>query len=101
MAEDPKVTECQLWESELAYIGDQDVMRKAAQFAIRTAIRAQCLADAAGTDALDELLDLRCRVHSQAGRTAVDLAIQYVQTDRVLSRDRDLSRQVPKAAARF
>jgi hypothetical protein len=70
--------------AELAYITGCDDRSRAAQFAVRTAERAQCLAQAAGTDPVDELLDARARVTSNSAREVLERSIGYVRADQIL-----------------
>jgi len=79
--------ESDLWVAELDYLANTDVRSRSAQFAIRTAERAQCLARAAGTDPVDELLDARAKVCTAAARGVLERAIRYVRADQSLSRD--------------
>jgi hypothetical protein len=71
--------------AELDYIAMCDRQSRAAQFAIRTAERALCLARAAGTDPVDELLDARGKVATDRARTVLERAIAYVRADQELS----------------
>jgi hypothetical protein len=89
----PAVSEDDLWLAELDLVDMADSMVRRIQFAIRTATRAQALAKRAGSDAIDELLDARGRVASDAARNVFERAINYVRTDRLLTRDRDLRRE--------
>jgi hypothetical protein len=85
MADPISVPEAALWMAELAYLSTCDRRSRAAQFAIRTAERAQCLARAAGTDPVDELLDARGRVTTSSAREVLERSIGYVRADQVLT----------------
>lgn len=76
-----------LWLAELDYLASSDRQTRTAQFAIRTAERAQCLALAAGTDPVDELLDARAKVQTEAARRVLESAMRYVRADQQLTRD--------------
>ena len=78
-------SEAEMWSAELAFIGERDSMVRSAQFAIRTAVRAQCLAVLAGTDAVDELLDAWKIATSEIPRRIYQTAITYLRTDKVLT----------------
>ncbi len=73
--------------AELDYISSCDRHSRAAQFAIRTGERARCLAAAARTDPVDELLDARSKVTTPAARKVLERAINYVRADQCLSAD--------------
>jgi hypothetical protein len=90
----PSVPEFDLWMAELDYLASADAPTRRAQFAIRTAERAQCLARAAGTNPVDELLDARGKVTTAPARRILERAIGYVRADQSLSAalDRTLSR---------
>ena len=60
-------------------------MVRSAQFAIRTAVRAQFLARLAGTDAVDELLDAWTMATGDVPRRIYQTAIMYLRTDHVLT----------------
>ena len=83
----PAVPEFDLWMAELDYLASCDIKTRKAQFAIRTAERAQCLARAAGTDPVDELLDARGKVTTDRARHILERAIGYVRADQSLSGD--------------
>lgn len=87
----PAVSETELWVAELDYLEACDPVSRCAQFAIRTAVRAQCLAKAAGTDPVDELLDARGRVLTDAARAMIERAVRYVRADQCLDRDLDVT----------
>jgi len=89
MATVAPIPELDLWVAELDYLAPCDPRSRTAQFAIRTAVRAQCLAEAAGTDPVDELLDARVRVRSADARAVIERAVRYVRADQSLSRDLD------------
>jgi len=93
MADEPAVSEEDLWLAELDLIDATDQAPRRIQFAIRTATRAQALARRAGSDPIDELLDARARVASAAARSVFERAIDYLHTDRLLNADRDLRRE--------
>ena len=93
MAGVPAVSENDLWLAELDLVDVEDLTIRRIQFAIRTATRAQALAKQAGSDAIDELLDARGLVSSDAARNVFDRAIDYLHTDRLLTSDRDLRRE--------
>ena len=93
MARVPAVSENDLWLAELDLVGVGDLTVRRIQFAIRTATRAQALAKQAGSDAIDELLDARGRVSSEAARNVFDRAIDYLRMDRLLTGDRNLRRE--------
>jgi hypothetical protein len=93
MAHVPAVPEYDLWLAELELADMTDSLVRRIQFAIRTATRAQALAKQAGSDPIDELLDARGRVASDAAKNVFDRAIDYLHTDRLLTRDRDLRRE--------
>ena len=95
MTNNDQEVERALWLSELSLIGVNDDLKRKAQFAIRTAVRAQELASFAGTNPIDELLDARDKMKKASGQRAIDRAIHYLHTDQLLSADRDLKRQEP------
>ena len=99
MDADAYEVERELWLSELALIGISDELRRKAQFVIRTAVRAQEFARSCGTDPIDVLLDARDKVPSQSGQQAINRAVGYLFTDRLLDADRDLKRQKPATAS--
>jgi hypothetical protein len=78
-------SEADMWSAELAFIAGRDSMVRSAQFAIRTAVRAQSLAVLAGTDAVDELLDAWMTATGESPRRIYQAAIMYLRTDRVLT----------------
>lgn len=96
MAQPPPVPEDDLWLAELSLINHTDLALRRTQFAIRTATRAQALAQRAGTDPIDELLDARERVTSTAAKLVFNRAIDYLYTDRLLDADRLLARLAPR-----
>lgn len=98
MTEVPQVSERELWLAELDLADHRDLAVRRAQFAIRTAVRAQSLAKQAGTDPIDELLEARGRVNSPAAKMVFCRAIDYLHTDRLLDADRHLRRLVPEFA---
>lgn len=75
-----------MWAAELAYLPIDDAPLRQAQFAIRTAVRAQELANAAGTTAVDELLDARAVAKNTATRHIYDTAITYLTREQELRR---------------
>lgn len=81
------VPEAILWVAELDYLATSDVQLRSAQFAIRTAERAQCLARAADTDPVDELLDARGKVGTAEARGVLECAIRYIRADQSLDRE--------------
>jgi len=83
----PVVLETDLWVAELSYLATCSPESRTAQFAIRTAVRAQCLAEAAGTDPVDELLDARSRVQTTSARHVLERAMCYLRADQRLTRD--------------
>jgi hypothetical protein len=87
MGSPPVVPESFLWMAELDFIARCDRQSRTAQFAIRTAERALCLARAAGTDPVDELLDARGKVATARARRVLERAIGYVRADQELSAD--------------
>ena len=89
MATIAPIPELDLWVAELDYLAPCDPRSRSAQFAIRTAVRAQCLAQAAGTDPVDELLDARVKVRSAGARAVIERAVRYVRADQTLGRDLD------------
>ena len=82
----PGVSEAEMWAAELAYLPADDAPLRQAQFAIRTAIRAQQLANAAGTSPVDELLDARAVAKNAATRHIYDTAINYLTREQELRR---------------
>jgi hypothetical protein len=78
-------SEAEMWSAELAFIAGRDSMVRSAQFAIRTAVRAQSLALLAGTDAVDELLDAWMKATGAVPRRIYQTAITYLRTDQVLT----------------
>src|ERR1700712_152698 len=78
-------SEAEMWSAELAFIAGRDSMVRSAQFAIRTAVRAQSLAVLAGTDAVDELLDAWMIATGESPRRIYQTAITYLRTDQVLT----------------
>lgn len=80
-------SEATLWVAELDYLANSDVKSRSAQFAIRTAERAQCLARAAATDPVDELLDARGKVRTAEARGILERAIRYIRADQSLERE--------------
>ncbi|MCW2539939.1 MAG: hypothetical protein JWN95_1664 [Frankiales bacterium] len=74
-----------MWLAELAFLDRQDQLSRSAQFVIRTAVRAQALAELAGTNPIDELLDGRAQVTGAAARAAFEGALTYVRRDQELS----------------
>ena len=79
--------ESDLWVAELDYLTPCNSQIRSAQFVIRTAERAQCLAQTAGTNPVDELLDARGRVMTDEARVVLEQAIRYVRADQSLSRE--------------
>jgi hypothetical protein len=75
-----------MWAAELAYLPIDDAPLRQAQFAIRTAIRAQELANAAGTSPVDELLDARAGATTAATRRIYETAITYLTREQELRR---------------
>ena len=75
-----------MWAAELAYLPDNDTSLRQAQFAIRTAVRAQQLANMAGTDPRDELLDARACATNPASRRVYETAITYLHREQELQR---------------
>lgn len=75
-----------MWAAELAYLPDNSALLRHAQFAIRTAVRAQQLAGMAGTDAIDELLDARKAAVNPASRRIYETAITYLHREQELRR---------------
>lgn len=75
-----------MWAAELAYLPDNDTLLRQAQFAIRTAVRAQELANMAGTRAIDELLDARAAAVNPATRLIYETAITYLNREQELQR---------------
>jgi hypothetical protein len=75
-----------MWAAELAYLPANDPPLRQAQFAIRTAVRAQELANMAGTAAIDELLDARAEAVNPAARRVYESAITYLSRERELRR---------------
>lgn len=75
-----------MWAAELAFLPVDDAPLRQAQFAIRTAVRAQELANAAGTSAVDELLDARAVAKNMATRHIYDTAITYLTREQELRR---------------
>ncbi len=73
-----------MWAAELAYLPEGDSRLRKAQFAIRTAVRAQALARLAGTQAIDELLDARALSGIPASREVYETAIAYLSREREL-----------------
>jgi hypothetical protein len=78
-------TEADMWSAELAFIAGRDSMVRSAQFAIRTAVRAQSLGLLAGTEAIDELLDAWMIATGESPRRIYQTAITYLRTDQVLA----------------
>jgi hypothetical protein len=78
-------TEADMWAAELSFLSCGDQAVRSAQFAIRTAVRAQALALLAGTDAIDELLDARTAASTDLSRRVYDTAINHLRTERLLS----------------
>ena len=76
-----------MWAAELAYLPDDNGPLRHAQFAIRTAVRAQELARMAGTLAVDELLDARAKAVTPAARRVYETAISYLHREQELRRD--------------
>ena len=95
MTDVPLVSEDDWWLAELDLVNYHDIAVRRAQFAIRTAARAQSLAKQLGTDAIDELLEARGRVTSLAAKMVFSRAIDYLHTDRLLDADRQLRRLAP------
>ena len=87
MEQDESIPESTLWIAELDYLATNDVKSRSAQFAIRTAERAQCLAKAAATNPVDELLDARDKVSTPEARGVLERAIRYVRADQSLDRE--------------
>ena len=83
----PEVDESEMWTAELAYLPAGNAALRRAQFAIRTAVRAQALARLAGTQAIDELLDARALSRIPASRLVYETAIAYLRRERELERD--------------
>jgi len=81
----PDVSERDLWLAELLLLSETDRSVRAAQFVVRTAVRAEQLADKAGTAAIDELLDARKFATSDKTRTIYDRAISYLRAEQILS----------------
>lgn len=73
-----------MWAAELAFMPDGDKTLRRAQFAIRTAVRAQALAKLAGTDPVDELLDARACARSVSSRKIYETAIAYLKREQEL-----------------
>lgn len=73
-----------MWAAELAYLPDNDTPLRQAQFAIRTAVRAQELANLAGTKPIDELLDARAAAVNPAARRVYETAITYLSREEEL-----------------
>ena len=80
----PEVSEAEMWAAELAYLPVDDAPLRQAQFAIRTAVRAQELANAAGTSAVDELLDARAVAKNSAAQHIYETAINYLAREQEL-----------------
>src|SRR3954452_11676058 len=74
-------TEAEMWAAELSFIAENDSSVRSAQFAIRTAVRAQALAALAGTDALNELLDARATASSELSRQVYSTAMTYLRAE--------------------
>ena len=74
-----------MWLAELLLLADTDRSVRAAQFVIRTAVRAVQLANKAGTTAIDELLDARGFAVNDRTRTIYDRAISYLRAEQMLS----------------
>lgn len=87
MEQAPSIPESTLWIAELDYLTTNDVKSRSAQFAIRTAERAQCLAKAAATNPVDELLDARDKVSTPEARSVLECAIRYIRADQSLDRE--------------
>ena len=87
MEQDESIPESTLWIAELDYLATNDVKSRSAQFAIRTAERAQCLAKAAATNPVDELLDARDKVSTPDARGVLERAIRYIRADQSLDRE--------------
>lgn len=81
------ISETNLWVAELDYLTSSDAKSRSAQFAIRTAERAQWLAKAAATNPVDELLDARGKVGTDEARGVLERAIRYVRADQSLERE--------------
>lgn len=75
-----------MWVAELAYLPVDDAPLRHAQFAIRTAVRAQELARLSGTTAVDELLDARAAATNAATRRVYETAITYLHREQELRR---------------
>ncbi len=75
-----------MWAAELAYLPDNNGRLRKAQFAIRTAVRAQELALLAGTNPIDELLDARAASVTASARSVYEIAIGYLHRERELAR---------------
>lgn len=82
----PAVSEAEMWAAELAYLPLDDAPLRQAQFAIRTAVRAQELAHAAGTSPVDELLDARAAAKNAATQRIYETAITYLTREQELRR---------------
>lgn len=82
----PPVSEGEMWAAELAYLPNDNAPLRHAQFAIRTAVRAQELAAMAGTRAVDELLDARAKAVNPAARRVYETAITYLHREQELRR---------------
>lgn len=84
----PDTSELDLWSAELLLLPSGDQRVRAAQFAIRTAVRAQTVAATKGTDPVDELLDARARASGAKARRVYQSAIGYLRADRILGATR-------------
>jgi len=73
-----------MWAAELSFIAGNDSSVRAAQFAIRTAVRAQALAALAGTDPVNELLDARTTATTELSRQVYGTAMTYLRTEQLL-----------------
>ena len=82
----PSVPENEMWAAELAYLPDNDGPSRQAQFAIRTAVRAQQLANLAGSNPIDELLDARACATNHASQRIYETAINYLNREMELQR---------------
>lgn len=73
-----------MWAAELAFLPSGNQRLRRAQFAVRTAVRAQALALLAGTDAIDELLDARRCARTATTRRVYEMAITYLRGEQDL-----------------
>jgi hypothetical protein len=80
----PPTSEIEMWRAELAFIDTTSSRTRFAQFAIRTAVRAQAAAATTGADPIDELLDAWVNAAGDPIRRIHAAAIGYLRAGDIL-----------------